>query len=52
MNICWQASACLTVQPRSDASGPNLLLMDPPALKRAMSTPLKLHMQYTFQQSG
>lgn len=32
-----------TVQPASEAMGPNFLLIEPPALKRAMSTPLKLH---------
>lgn len=31
-----------TIVPRSTAIGPNFLLMDPPALNRAMSTPLKL----------
>lgn len=33
----------LTVQPASEATGPSFLLIDPPALNRAMSTPLKLH---------
>lgn len=32
----------LTVQPASEATGPSFLLMDPPALNKAMSTPLKL----------
>ena len=31
------------MQPASDATGPSFLLMEPPALNRAMSTPLKLH---------
>ena len=34
-----------TVQPASDATGPSLLLMAPPALNSAISTPLKLHKQ-------
>ncbi len=31
------------MQPASEAMGPSFLLIEPPALKRAMSTPLKLH---------
>jgi hypothetical protein len=34
-----------TVQPASEAMGAYFLLMDPPALNRAMSTPSKLHRQ-------
>ncbi len=38
----WHARG-RTVQPASEAMGPNFLLIEPPALKRAMSTLLKLH---------
>jgi len=38
------------VQPVSEAMGPNFLLIEPPALKRAMSTPLKLHAHHATQQ--
>lgn len=37
-----------TVQPASEATGPSFLLMEPPALKRAMSTPLKLQTRCQF----
>ncbi len=35
----------LTVAPAFDAKGPNFLLIEPPALKSAMCTSLKLHPQ-------
>jgi len=38
------------VQPVSEAMGPNFLMIEPPALKRAMSTPLKLHAHHVTQQ--
>lgn len=40
----------LTVQPASDATGPSFLLMDPPALNKAMSTPLKLQVTHNIGQ--
>lgn len=38
----------LTVQPASDATGPSFLLMDPPALNKAISTPLKLQFTQNY----
>lgn len=40
---CRQAGT-LTVQPASEATGPSFLLMEPPALNKAMSTPAKLQL--------
>lgn len=36
----------LTVQPASEATGPSFLLIEPPALNKAMSTPEKLQLKH------